>query len=252
MVNHMKTLKSHNRLAVTGGFTLVELLVVIAIIAFLAGAMIGVGSHMRTAMLIKNTQSSLDILSTALELYQTYATERNMPAYPPSPNGYWLLGSQTGDQWDSGYMDDAIEATIIGNSVESRINNEALQSGRGELKDYGSNSKHLTAAEKALTQTNAPEKYLEARVSCELMVYALNQVPDVAGLLKRLPASIGTNVDGDGVKVDGVETDLIEYNDSWGHPLRYRTMGTGNVPVITSAGPDGEFDNADDILSTGM
>ncbi len=38
--------------------------------------------------------------------------------------------------------------------------------------------------------------------------------------------------------------------DSWGKTLHYLNRGNGNFPKITSAGPDKEFNTADDILST--
>ncbi len=38
--------------------------------------------------------------------------------------------------------------------------------------------------------------------------------------------------------------------DGWGKSMRYRrNEGLGNRPVVISAGPDGEFSNADDIRS---
>ena len=45
---------------------------------------------------------------------------------------------------------------------------------------------------------------------------------------------------------------LIEVNDAWGHPISYQTQGAGNFPLLRSAGPDGIFGNADDILSSEM
>ena len=38
-------------------------------------------------------------------------------------------------------------------------------------------------------------------------------------------------------------------NDPWGTQLRYEKQGKNNRFIITSAGPDGEFDTDDDITS---
>jgi hypothetical protein len=48
------------------------------------------------------------------------------------------------------------------------------------------------------------------------------------------------------------EVSLPELLDGWGRPMKYRFHGQGNFPRFYSAGVDGIFLTADDIVSTDL
>jgi hypothetical protein len=54
---------------------------------------------------------------------------------------------------------------------------------------------------------------------------------------------------GDLPSVDEGKELIAEHTDAWGNPLRYEP--SGDEFTIRSAGPDGAFDTADDIVSSG-
>ena len=73
-------------------------------------------------------------------------------------------------------------------------------------------------------------------------------------MLNRLGSDVTSNADNDWVVETAhgapIQRPLMEVNDAWGHPLRYQWQGEGNFPLISSAGEDGVFDTADDIISS--
>ena len=102
-----------------------------------------------------------------------------------------------------------------------------------------------------LTATEQGDR-IDALASIEGLYYWLDQVPDCREILANLPETATANDDGDAVFVDGRTKSLIEVNDAWGGPIWYEpgVSGSGNFPVLTSAGPDGVFGTADDIISS--
>ena len=59
------------------GFSLVELIVVISVIAVLASIVVGLGKRVKELGNIKLTQSTIDIMSTAVELYYQNNRDQN-------------------------------------------------------------------------------------------------------------------------------------------------------------------------------
>ena len=59
-----------------------------------------------------------------------------------------------------------------------------------------------------------------------------------------------TSSDSVAANANSQEKALIEINDAWDNPIDYGNPGNGNFPTPRSAGPDGVFQTADDILST--
>jgi type II secretory pathway pseudopilin PulG len=93
---------------------------------------------------------------------------------------------------------------------------------------------------------------LLAQSNIEILYANLDDVPDCQTILNRIPSDVTANDDNDSVTINGQPKGLIEVNDAWGHPISYQTQGVGNFPLLRSAGPDGIFGNADDILSSEM
>ena len=85
----------------------------------------------------------------------------------------------------------------------------------------------------------------------EFLCYCLSDVPKCQEILDSIPDRAKSNSDRDSIVAYGQEKTLIEVLDAWEHPIQYEhAAGSGNVPVLTSAGEDEEFDSADDIISS--
>jgi hypothetical protein len=88
----------------------------------------------------------------------------------------------------------------------------------------------------------------------EVLIMYLVDVPACREPFNRLPSSASNNLDDDGIvqMFGGAagQRGLEDGYDAWGCPLMYRNSGKDNFPVIISAGKDGLFDTADDILSS--
>ena len=94
-----------------------------------------------------------------------------------------------------------------------------------------------------------------ALASIEVLQLYLDDVPDSREVLNKISGSMKANAHGHVVDPVGDNDpddfkELVEISDAWKLPLRYETRGGGNFPLISSAGPDGQFDTADDILSS--
>jgi len=213
------------------GFTLVEIMVAIVIIAIVLGIAIMVGQEVRTNAELKNTKGTIEVLVTALREYERLQGA-NTVAWPPEPY----------------YFADPTCPEHTGVDNPSHLDNfGACWTKRGyvpnpTLGDHGTPSLKWK-------DIVYPETFLAARASIEVLYWYLSQEPDCEAILSRLADEMVTNEDNDAVTVGGETTALLEVNDAWGRPIRYRTRGEGNFPVLTSAGVDGVFDNADDIVS---
>jgi type II secretory pathway pseudopilin PulG len=98
----------------------------------------------------------------------------------------------------------------------------------------------------------------------EALYFILSQVPNCRATLERIDKSLLTNIGTDNVTLITITIGALpampftRIIDPWGTPLRYSYYqkdsswyplpGTNKTfPVITSAGPDKQFDTADDI-----
>jgi hypothetical protein len=113
--------------------------------------------------------------------------------------------------------------------------------------------RNLWQDEEGITDADLPSRWA-ALTSMEVLIMYLVDVPACREPFNRLPSSASNNLDGDGIVqfMGGAagQRGLDEGYDAWGCPLMYRNSGKGNFPVIISAGEDGLFDTADDILSS--
>jgi len=202
-----------------GGFTLVEILVVVVIIAILASGMVVVGRQIFENAKERSTKGTIGILVAALEEYRDYKDNHSGPfLFPeepgPKPPGPDLTFDQA--MINAGF-------SVFLENAESPYDNTS---------------------------------------SIEFLYYFLDEIPSCREILAKLPARMRTNEDGDSARDDitGRTKPLFEVRDAWEDPddetimnsLRYEVQGEGNFPLITSAGPDGEFGGADDILSREM
>jgi len=221
-----------------GGFSLVEILVAIAIIAILIGAMVTVADYVHTNAKIKNTENTIQFLSSALSEYrEAKRGSSGTVEFPTEP-----------------YM----QAELNGGSAASDVRFRECWGWLG-ANDFDLDSHTLpTAAWENWDSLDPAEQdeLIAARASSEVLYYYLQGVPQCRELLNKLPGKATANDDLDAVRDGTNEMALMEVIDAWGYPIRYRNVTdgsgylTGNFPILTSAGPDGLFDTADDIISS--
>ncbi|MCK4752848.1 MAG: prepilin-type N-terminal cleavage/methylation domain-containing protein [Planctomycetes bacterium] len=203
------------------GLTLLEVLIVIAIIAILTTIVIGVVGRVRSQADEQLTESTLVILSAALEQFRDYDFTYQDPNYsdfdfPIDCNGLPIADVET-------TLKDALGVTV---SIFPTVIDEPNYSG------------------------------------CEVMYFLLSKVPDSRKILNRIDSSLITSEDSSGnirqMTIDGRDYPLLRVIDPWGETLRYdyytdelnpNIDNAKHFPVVISAGPDGIFENDDDISS---
>jgi prepilin-type N-terminal cleavage/methylation domain-containing protein len=192
-------------------FTLIEMLMSLAIVLILAGVLVGMGRYMRTRALRQLTQSEIEVIVTALEQY--YDQTKTFP-----------------------FVADAMFGKV-GYTYADVPNLGTLSSGTTEEKIKDASGHYESNASSA-----ALFYYLDHNANCRQIVAAISN-----GLITNKDALTGQNTK---IVVAGVTLDLPRFVDAWGTALRY-TYQTGDAfPVITSAGPDKNFDTAGDNLSS--
>lgn len=213
------------------GFTILEMLVVVAVIAILVSMVITLTSRFEdrgNERVIKSTFAMLDAaLGEFADYGYKYKGDYTELSFPLDCNGF--------DRVD---FEDA-------NAVEAAL----FEPGEGEVfivADYYDPDYSGSAA----------------------MYFFLSQVPDCRKVLDRIDVSLVTNKDKSGdplrIKVGEDEYPLNRIIDPWGETIRYSyydnyvedpptsepdILNPRTFPLLTSAGPDGEFNTPDDIKS---
>gem|GEM_PF-888885 len=229
-------------------FTIVEIIVVITVILILLAGMVKMGGVVRNSAMEKNTKTTISQLVTALEEYRDF--HNGKPFVYPVLQSHFPL--------EPYYLKDPVNPIRLGNGLIldlvnfydcwllmpqyltatfSRVDPDHLVESKN-WKDW------------ATLDTTQQTERIAARASIEVLYNYLQDVPACRKVLEKLSGSAVTNEDNDYVQRSGQDMPLLEVNDAWGHPIRYRNHGAGNFPVLTSAGPDGLFDTADDIISS--
>ncbi|MGA2070810.1 MAG: type II secretion system protein [Sedimentisphaerales bacterium] len=229
------------------GFTLIEMLMVVAIIAILVSMVVGVTKRIDDQRKERLCRSTIAIIGNALEQFRDFRYEYKSTDYagltfPLDCNGY-----------------DPMTSAFTYNLRDTLHN--AL---------YSSNSldpPNITISPVA--------QHDPSYSGSEALYYILSQVPDCRTTLEKIDKSLLTNKGID--KVTDITITITSATmtmtnpftriiDPWGKTLRYdyypdyndytgtlipykdyRDSAKRTFPVITSAGPDGKFDTADDI-----
>jgi len=214
-------------------FTLVEMLIVVAIIVLLATMVVGIASRIDTQSKENLARSTIAILTAALEQFQDYGYTY------PAPYSEFVFPLDCND------FSQAELETTLGNALGAVVS-VSISSGTHKNEYSGS----------------------------ETLYFFLSRIPECRETLDKIDRSLITNVNDDGgeitISIDGREYPFFRVVDLWrergattkiGKTLRYdyyderdpdpvrREQSKRNFPVITSAGPDGIFDTADDISS---
>jgi len=206
------------------GVTLVEMLIVVAIIALLTSMVIGIAGRISNQSKEQLTRSTFALLESALEQFRDYEYNYPIPysdlKFPLDCNDYPVAALQT-------TLSDA-----------------------------------LGAANVLITGGTHDPAYSGSEVLC----FFLNRVPESRKTLGKIDSSLITNRDSNKQDLnitiafpDGSSKGypLLRIIDPWGKTLRYdyydeTTLNPDSkrtFPVITSAGPDRNFNTPDDITS---
>ena len=225
------------------GFTLIEMLVVMLIVALLAGGMMTLGGYVRQNAQIRSSEATIQLVTLALQEYQQHQDARSkLDMFPPDP---CVVGAKLGV---SAWEQNAFVGCWAGKfPSEETLAEMADHFAPTDFNDSVGWHFEFTWDKKLLDQE---DRLVAARNSSEVMYWYLNDVAACAKVLARLPSGSKTNDNNNGITVYDEAKPLIEVVDSWGRPLRYRTLGAGNFPSVDSAGSDGIFDTADDVLSS--
>jgi prepilin-type N-terminal cleavage/methylation domain-containing protein len=208
------------------GVTLVEILVVVAIIAILVTMVIGIAARVDTQGKEQLTESTIALLTAALGQFGDY-------------------GYSYSDPCDADFK------------FPLDCNNFSQSELEGALKDALG-----TTTTPAITPVGAHDPNYSGS---EALYFFLSRVPESRETLGKIDKSLITNKGSNGadmtIIIDNKSYPLMRFIDPWGKTLRYdyyneresnfkkRGESKRTFPVITSAGPDGEFGSADDIAS---
>jgi prepilin-type N-terminal cleavage/methylation domain-containing protein len=234
-----------NRICKTG-LTLVEMLVVVAIIAILITMVIGVAARIDTQGKEQLTKNTFALLDAALSQFQDYGYEYKLVPNPLTNEAEFYRS-----------LDFPIDCNGL------NYTNLKSEWGRALGSAYSTAIKIEKGGSEITDGTYDP-----CYSGSAVMYFFLNVVPESQQTLDKINGKLITNLDKDGkdmklITTLGVETKeypLLRVIDPWGKTLRYDYYDeTGTYtkkkdtirafPVITSAGPDKEFGNADDIKS---
>ncbi len=209
----------------TTAFTLIEMLVVVSVIAVLVTIVISVAGRLDTQGKISRTQSTFALLNTALSEFHDY--------------GFAYV---SGSQYANAHLRfpiDCNERTIF--SDKSQVE-AALTEALGNTVTINNSA-------------NKPDYF-----GTEAMYFLLSQVPPCRQALEKIEKKCVVRDNETGViNMQNEDYPLLYVTDGWGRPLGYKyydftassidTHTIKTFPVLTSAGPDGRFDTADDIKS---
>jgi len=232
--------------AYKSGFTLIEMLLVVAIIAILVSMVVGIAKRIDDQSKERLCRNSIALLGNALEQFRDFGYEYKDNYYdglvfPLDCNGY-----------------DPMTSAFTYN-IRDTLHN-AL---------YSSNS-----LEPPNITVSPVAQHDQSFSGSEALYFILSQVPDCRKTLDKIDKSLLTNIGTDHVTpinitinfgatsqtlpftriIDPWKTPLNydyypDFNDyTGGSPYKtYRDSAKRTFPIITSAGPDGVFDTADDI-----
>ncbi len=226
------------------GFTLIEMIVVIAIIAILISMVVTIAKRIDDQSKERLTRETIALLGNALEQFRDFGYEYKDANYaglvfPLDCNGYYLTST-------SPYPN-------LPNTLQNAL--------------YSAPQPTVTIS----GGTNDP-----TFSGSEALYFILRQVPDCRATLDKIDKSLLTNKDpnGNSIIITIGASPALPFTrivDPWGTPLRYdyypefsdyilanpggnwksyliyRNSAKKSFPVITSAGPDKQFDTADDI-----
>jgi prepilin-type N-terminal cleavage/methylation domain-containing protein len=201
------------RQSVQSGMTLIEILVVLATVVILAGTLVGLGKHIVTRGKVDLTESAIEVIVTALEQYYT-----DHEAFPFVTDADGFVEIYT--------VDDLIGILAADNEI----------------------------AIIDVTVTGSPSGDDPSSVG---LFYFLNKSPNSRKIIDALTTSLIANGYGSTpvtatltLPTGGKTIDLPRFVDVWENTIRYEYADGAAFPVLTSAGPDGDFTTIEDNITS--
>lgn len=250
------------------GLTLIEILLAVAIVVVLATIMTVSGGNLRRQAMVRLTESTFSVVSSALQQYYEsggkYPPQFNDPSlattyHDPAiavPSVYYDTASATRVQTPLQAIAAAANYPVgtaipTGNTVVFRVFNKntipplAVNPTFADVNPVGAK----TVPDAASVSSEALYIYLAATpvsrsVISKLSDKCIADEYDTANnpfILKwtKSPATLS------------VMTRIVNIVDAWGTPIRYQYKTGDQFPVLVSAGPDKTFGTNDDVRSTG-
>ena len=230
--------------AYKSGFTLIEMLLVVAIIAILVSMVVGIAKRIDDQSKERLCRNSIALLGNALEQFRDFG-------YEYKDNDY-----------------DGLTFPLDCNNLSATNLNPYLS-----LEIVLRNA--IYPLPPPILSVNITGAYDSKFSGSAALYFILSQVPDCRATLDKIDKSLLTNNGTDGnpmtisIEVASVVTatypctrivdpwktplrydyypDFADYVGTWTNYLDYRNSAKKTFPVITSAGPDKQFDTADDI-----
>ena len=207
------------------GLSLVEMLIVIGLIALLATMVISVASRVDNQAKEKLTQSTIAILGAALEQFHDYEYNYQNPIYAEFDFPLDVIEPAVGP------LPPDILITTLTQEFGLPILVEPVYSGQ-------------------------PIVHNMEYTSCELLYFFLSRIPECRETLDKIDSSLITDKDDNGyrmkLKIGDRYYPLLRIIDPWNKTLIYdysNEIARKTFPIITSAGPDGNFGTDDDITN---
>jgi prepilin-type N-terminal cleavage/methylation domain-containing protein len=215
------------------GFTLIEMLLVVAIIALLVAMVVGLTKRIDDQDKERLCRDTLDLIGNALEQFRDFGYEyRDNGLYSSNAEREFYLSLKFPIDCN-GYTPPSVIETEI-----TKVANPAIITATAHIPEYS---------------------------GIEVMYLFLSEVPDCRTTLDKVDKSLITDLGDDKtqmtININGRIRPLMRIVDPWEKSLRYdyynendndyvrRGLGKKTFPIITSAGPDGQFDTADDIIN---
>lgn len=212
------------------GVTLIEMLIVIAVLAVLMTMVVTVTRHVSSRSEIQLTEGTLSIVTAALGEFADY--------------GYHYTGTYSKFKFPL----DCNSSSVADDDFSNRLN---------EIEVILEES--LNVSNVAIDRGGQLQNY----VGSEILYFFLNSVPSSRKTLSKIDSSLISNKGEFGgsltitiARGSGDRTyPLYRIMDPWGKALHYdyydeddpKPDEARTFPVVTSAGPDGEFGTRDDI-----
>ncbi|MGD0597212.1 MAG: type II secretion system protein [Sedimentisphaerales bacterium] len=231
--------------AYKSGFTLIEMLVVVAIIAILVSMVVGVAKRIDDQSKERLCRNTIALVGNALEQFRDFG-------YEYKSNDY-----------------DGLVFPLDCTNLSPTNPNPNL--------NLGIVLRYAIYPPSPITFVNIDGAYDPSFSGSAAMYFILSQVPDCRATLDKIDKSLLTNNSNDRPPVPISITvtsgaivitslpftriidpwgtplrydyypDFADYVGTWTNYLDYRNSAKKTFPVITSAGPDKQFDTADDI-----
>jgi len=228
------------------GFTLIEMLLVVAIIAILVSMVVGITKRIDDQSKERLCRSTIALLGNALEQFRDFG-------YEYKSNDYDGLT----------FPLDCSNLSIT--NLNPYLNLEIV------LRNA------IYPPPPPILSVNITGAYDSKFSGSAALYFILSQVPDCRATLDKIDKSLLTNNGTDGnpmdISINNLSSgaviakypfivivdpwkkplrydyypDFADYVGTWTNYLDYRNSAKRAFPVITSAGPDGQFDTADDI-----